>query len=632
MHHFSRVALVTLTALRMPGPLSPRNASYTIEATLDGNQHTVTGKEKLEWRNTANAPASELKFHLYMNAFKNQSSTFFAESRGAHRGMRSEKHGWGSIDVSRVRVDGRDVTAQWKVDDTVATLPLAEPFAPGSTHAIEIEWKTLLPKVYARTGYHDDFFAVAQWFPKIGVFDGSWHAHQHHLNSEFFADYGIYDVTVTVPAKMEVGATGVLTDEKRSDDTKTLRFHAEDVHDFALFACPRFVIHEDQFSDSLGKLRIVLLSLRGHEAAVAQHLAATRAGLEELTRRFGPFPYSQLTVVDVADGAEGAAGMEYPTLFTTFSPPLPRGVHAAELVTIHELSHQYFQGMVGSDEVEEAWLDEGLTETMTDLGLEHLFPPSETAYSFAGRRLALEEMNRNGYARRPDLDAMETRSFDFLDNGSYGRVTYAKTDVVMRTVEKLLGRERFEAGWRRYYEDWRFKHPRIDDFVRSFDAGAGEDLRWFWDPALRSSQVLDYEVLSVDVRPKRAPGGLFDADGGAREVEPSSGRDDKKPPFTSEVVIRRRGEFVFPVELEVEFSDGTKKRERWDGGKPGDVRWRRFTYEGDTKVVSARIESPPLDVSRWNDARLAEPDRAPRRRVTGAFAALLSTLLSAVGF
>jgi hypothetical protein len=145
--------------------------------------------------------------------------------------------------------------------------------------------------------------------------------------------------------------------------------------------------------------------------------------------------------------------------------------------------------------------------------------------------------------------------------------------------------------------------------------------------------VLDYQVLSVDVRPKRAPEGLFDRDGGAREVELSSAeRDAKKPPFVSEVVIHRRGDFVFPVELEVEFSDGSKKREQWDGGRADTARWRRFTYVGDNKVVAARLDTPPLDVRRWNDGRLAEPDRGPRRRVTSGFAALLSTLLSAVGF
>jgi hypothetical protein len=394
------------------------------------------------------------------------------------------------------------------------------------------------------------------------------------------------------------------------------------VHDFVFVACPRFVIHEKEFSDSLGKLRVVLLAIRGHEAMVERHLAATLAGLDQLTRRFAPFPYAQLTVVDVPEGGEGAGGMEYPTLFFTFTPPVPRNVRLPELVTQHELSHQYFYGLVGSDEVEEAWLDEGLTETMTGL-IEDSF------YTLGRHRLSRIELNRNMFAGVADLDAIETRAFDYLDNGSYSANTYAKTAVVMRTVEKMLGAQRFEAGWRRYFTDWRFRHPRIDDFIASFDAGAGEDLRGFWDAALRSTQVLDHEVLSIDVRPKRAPEGLFDADGGAREVELSAAeRDGKKPPFTSEVVLHRRGELVLPVDVEIEFSDGKKQREHWDAA----TRWRRFTYQGDAKVVAARIDAPPLDVSRWNDGKLAEPDRAPRRRISGAFTALVSALISLVGF
>ncbi len=631
--------MTVVSALRVPGPLSPRNASYQIHARFEPDKHELTGHERLTWRNVASGPATQLVFHLYMNAFKNEASTFYRESHGKLRFTDAEKHGWGAIDVSKIVVAGQDLTAKWKVDDTLATVELPAPIAPGATVEIEVDWKTVLPKVYARTGYHEDFSAVAQWFPKIGVWDCDggqgcrWRAHQHHANSEFFADYGVYDVELDLPGKFVVAATGVPTGETAHGDRKTLAFHAEDVHDFALMVCPRFVVHEDQFTDALGQVKVLLYAIPGHEANAPRHLASVKLALDEMTRRFGPFPYARLSVIDIPTGAEGAGGMEYPTLITTFDAPVPSGVHLPELVTVHEFAHQYFYGMVGSDEVEEAWLDEGFTETSTGWGLDRLFGASSGEWEVLGHRMASTEMARLSYRGRADLDPLETRAFEFVSNGAYGAITYSKTAVSLRTLENFLGAPKFEGAMRHYYETWRFRHPRIDDFVHAFDEGAGEDLSWYWTPILRSSQVLDYQVLSVDVRPKRTLAGWFDAPGAARkEVELPK---HEKTPYSSEVVVHRRGELIFPVELKVVFADGSEKHEKWDGGHADGPRWKRWTYESDHKVVWAEIDPDrrvPLDVKRWNNGLRAEPDAAPRRRVVGAWEQVVSTVLALVGF
>jgi hypothetical protein len=641
--HALGMFLAAVSALRVPGPLSPRVASYAIQARLTPDNHTVEGHEKLTWRNLQSGDARTLVFHLYMNAFKNEGSTFFKESHGRLRSATAEKHGWGSIDVSKIKVGGVDVTKAWKVDDTLASVQLDQPIPAGAQVEIEIDWKTVLPKVFARTGYHDDFYAIGQWFPKIGVWDCGppqgcrWRAHQHHAYSEFFSDYGVYDVDFTAPAKYWVGASGVYTGEEAKGAEKVLHFHAEDVHDFAIVASPKFKPVEDTYTDGTGKVKLELLGIPGHEANFPRHLAAARAGLEEFGRRFGPYPYSQLTIVDIPDGAEGAGGMEYPTLITTFDLPVPKGIHELENTTIHELGHQYFYGMVGSDEVEEAWLDEGFTETLTDWGLSNQFGRERSDWDILGHRAAHAELMRLGYRGVATSAPLETRAFDFMSFGSYGSITYAKTNVVLRTLEGLIGPDKMEAAMRAYFERWRFHHPRIDDFVASFDGAYGQDLTWFWQPALRSTAVLDYEVLSIANREKHALAGLFDADGGARkEVEP----DEKaKAPWSSEVVVHRRGDFVFPVILKVVFQakDGeppVEKIEHWDGGRDGPT-WKRFTYEGDQKVAWATVDPDdkvPLDVNRWNNGLRAEPDDGPRARVTGTFSSLVSTLLAWVGF
>jgi hypothetical protein len=620
------MALLTISALRVPGPLSPRNASYRISASLDEDKKTITGRAHLSWRNLAAVPARELVFHLYMNAFKNESSTFLRESTGVHRRSRMPPHGWGAIDVTRLQVAGADLLRQLAVDDTLGTVPLPTPIAPGATVEVELEWTTQLPKVFARTGWHDDFFAVAQWFPKIAVFDGRWRAHQHHLNSEFFADFGVYDVELDLPSRFVVAATGVPAEAPppRAAGRQSLAFHAEDVHDFAFAACPRFRPVEKE----LRGVSVTLYSLPEHQASVPRHFAALSTGLDELERRLGPYPYTRLSVIDVPAGAEGAGGMEYPTLFFTLDLPAPSGVHLPELVTMHELAHQYFQGIVASDEVEEAWLDEGLAETMTDLGLSRLFGRERAVYDFGGHHLSVTEMERLGYRSSAIIDPLDRYAFDYLSYTSYGAISYSKTSVIMRTVERLIGPERFERGLRAYYDAWRFRHPRAADFVAAFDAGAGEDLGWFWQPAIYGTGVVDYEVLSVEARRRPRPAGLFEVDGGARkEVEP---KGEAGAPFSSEVVVHRVGDFALPVEVEVSFADGTTRREQWDGGRGDGARWRRFRY--DAEATEARVDPWPLDVKRWNDGRRARPDAGPRNRTAAGWQLALSTILSAVGF
>jgi hypothetical protein len=640
------LSLVTLTALRVPGPLSPRNASYTIHASLDEKAKVVSGKERLHWKNIATGPADSLVFHLYMNAFKNDQSTFMRESKGIHRGNKQEKAGWGAIDVTKLVIGGVDLTKSLRVDDTLATLKLPAPVAPGGELDVDIEFTTKMPKVFARTGYKDDFFEVGQWFPKIGVWDCAagphghpatcrWRAHQHHLNSEFFADYGVYDVDVQVPKDWLVGATGVQTSEKIAGARKTVAFHAEDVHDFVWTTSPKLKLTEDKFTDAGGDVRIVMLSQPGRDANVPRHIKATQDGLAELERRFGPYPYSQITFVDDTEGAEGAGGMEYPTLFFTEDVPVPPGIHFPEYVTIHELSHQYFYGIVGSDEVEEAWLDEGLTEAMSDWGTTRMFGRDGGVWDYLGHQLSVTELEQASYRTALGLDPLETRAFDYESNYSYGSITYAKTTLVLRTLEAYLGHDKFEAGMRHYYEKTRFTHPRGEDFVRLFDEGAGQDLGWYWQPTLWGTQTLDYEVYEVDKRRKPAPIGLFDEKGKRVEKEEPK-KPDKNAPWISEVVVHRKGEMAFPVELDVVFEDGSHKHETWDGGRQaGEPRWKRFTYETAKPVAYAEIDPDhkvALDTARFNNARRIEPDTAPRRRVVGWFQNALCFLFSTVGF
>ena len=230
-----------------------RVADYTIDVRLDAGQKTLDGRERVTWRNPSPDAVGEIWLHLYLNAFRNNESTFFRESGGQLRGDRMPEEGWGSIDVTSLRrADGVDLTKAMRFehpdddnakDRTVVRVPLPEPVPPGGEVSFDVAWKARLPRIFARTGYVRDYFLVGQWFPKLGVYEpagmrgraaGGWNCHQFHANSEFYADFGQYQVSITRPDRFVVGATGPRVEKRANPDgTATHVFEQADVIDFA---------------------------------------------------------------------------------------------------------------------------------------------------------------------------------------------------------------------------------------------------------------------------------------------------------------------------------------------------------------------------------------------------------------
>jgi hypothetical protein len=407
--------------------------AYTIRAKLLPEKKLVEGNMDLVWRNVSSAPIDHLYFHLYLNAFRDKDSTFLRESEGRHRGEAWEEEHAGRIEVRSMRtVDGRELWADGtrafeapddgnEKDRTLARVALPAPVAPGDTVQLAVEFESHLPRVSARTGWAGDperplslFFMVAQWFPKVAALgtgrDGGprFHAHQFHAQSEFFADYGTYEVAITAPSRFAVGATGRLVERTdHPDGTTTHVYRQAEVHDFAWCASPHF--HDatwrfefDRFCreeptgprvlaevERVAALRGVepaalvqppvsvrFLLQRDHVRLLPRFRAAVGAALALYGAWFGPYPYGLLTVVDPPDGGGGAGGMEYPTLVTVWGSRLaPAHDLGMEAVTVHEYAHQYFYGLLGSNEFEEAWLDEGLTSFAESRCLETAYGP-----------------------------------------------------------------------------------------------------------------------------------------------------------------------------------------------------------------------------------------------------------------
>ncbi len=257
-------------------PDHARVADYWIDARLDAERYEIAGTLRLSWRNRTQRSVDRLPFHLYMNGFRAEDTAWMLGARGDHRGQHFDRDRWGFIHVERVHQlarshdepptlsfeapapdSGTPLSFSEDADPTTMTVQLPEPVGPGEAIVLEIEFLTRLPQVFARTGYYDDFHMAGQWFPKIGVLEeaGGWQAHTFTLNSEFYADFGNYEVRLDVPAEMIVAASGILVedqalepDQPGATERKRLLYRASMVHDFAWAADPDFVVHEASYS------------------------------------------------------------------------------------------------------------------------------------------------------------------------------------------------------------------------------------------------------------------------------------------------------------------------------------------------------------------------------------------------
>jgi hypothetical protein len=612
-----------------PGSLAQPEivASYTLRARLDADAHTVDGSGTLRWRNPSRRPVDELCFHLYLNAFRNSASSWLRRADDERLAILAPD-GWGWIELASLEADGLNLLGDLRYvapddgnpeDRTVARVPLPRPVAPGESLEISLAWTSQLPRAVARTGYRGDYNLVAQWFPKLGVIeeDGDWSCHQFHRSSEFYADYGNYDVTLTVPRRYVVGATGRRVSETVQDGEATLRYVQDGVHDFAWTAWPDFVEGRRTFHHpELPQVEIRLLMAPETSRFAGRYGDALVNALRLFGEWYGPYPYSTLTMVDPPWGAEATGGMEYPTFITTGSrwlSPLPG--QDPEGVTVHEFGHQFFYGLLASDEVQESWLDEGINTYATARVMDAAYGPETWSFRTWGipwvfrgvvREHPLDTSAR--YFRRPSSDPVTRTTWGYLDRDSYRYQTYSKTSLLLAQLERLVGAPAMRRAMRDYTAEWRFRHPSTEDFVRSLSRSLGRDLTPYFAQTLGSAAVLDYAVESVSTRPRRGPVGVF-GEGDDRQVTADG---EALPGFESEVVVRRLGGVRLPVVTELAFAGGERARVRWDG----EERWVRFRVTG-PRLLHAEVDPDRtllMDVDRLNDSRRVEPDRRASRR------------------
>jgi hypothetical protein len=671
-------------------PFSIRVVAYNIDARIDTDKKSLDATETLTYKNLTGQPLTGFPFHLYLNAFRPESS-FTSETHftGGIRDNESDNDypdkKRGSIAISHIDADGYgDLTSAMhfiapddgnQQDHTVTEIKLPHPLAPNDSITFHLAFHDQFPLSIARNGWKRDFIMGGQWYPKPGVFwHGAWNCHQYHSTTEFFSDFATFKVSLTLPRQYVVGASGVPTGEQvNSDGTKTLSFYGEDIGDFAWATSPHFTVTDGTYLSSLGPVKVHVLALAAHPKAGPRYLDIIQKTLAQFDQRYGPYPYKIITVIDPEPGSE-MGGMEYPTLFTgdtSWYEP----THITEVTAEHEFGHQYWYGMVATNEFEDAWLDEGIN-SYTEVNVLSAILGRDTAifdrsYASAGDY----EVQRLGYINRADFDPVTRWAFKFRDSASYGGVTYGKTATLLATLEGIIGRDTMDEAMRTYFMRYRFTHPTTEDFLRTIEQTAASrgrlplvtmspappslatapvtppspscvgasctapvvntlstvasipapaapvisvpTLTPYFNQAVYGTAVLDYAVDSVSSDPVQwwLP-------------EP---KDKKSIQYLSQVYLHRKGDFILPVTAEIVFDDGTKIREHWNGVD----RWIKFTYTRNAKIVSAEIDPDHtvlLDKDFFNNSYAVEANGIAARKISNMWVSLQQLLAQFVSW
>ena len=536
-----------------------QDVKYTIEVTLDDSTHTLTAHETLIYTNHSPDTLEFIWFHLWPNAYKNTETAYAKQAfkNGSTRFYYAKDENRGYIDNLDFSIEG--TPAEWAFHEEwidVAKVMLHQPLLPGESITIETPFFVKLPKVYSRLGHTGKHYEITQWYPKPAVYDrNGWHPMPYLNMGEFYSEFGTFDVKITLPENYRIMATGdlvngeaefvwldslaiegdalhtldkkefkkkmkVLSGRKKSklgllkkDDgreipeentkTKTLHFRQENVHDFAWFADPKWIVRKGELklADSTRTVTLWSMYLPKNAELWEKSLEYIHDAGYWYSEFYGDYPYNHITAVDGDMSAGG--GMEYPNI-TVISSGGSKDL--LEFVIMHEVGHNWFYGILGSDEREHAWMDEGLNEYANIKYWEKKYPERNgqiIVQDFIQNKLGIAKhidfrwmMGYMGYAGRAisgDDQPIELPSVDYHP-GNYGSIVYAKSAIVLRFLQHYLGEQKMDKIMQDYYETWKFKHPQPGDFRSLVESHLDEDLSWFFDDLINDTKVIDYAI------------------------------------------------------------------------------------------------------------------------------------------
>ncbi len=552
---------------------------YKMEVTLDPATHLLTGTSHILYRNNSPDKLDRIYMYLYPNGFKDNNTLRAQEAKKYYvKNLPNEEAaGWLKINEFRLTPKGKaasdnKVMSAFQVNDSILEAVLPEPLLPGEEIEIDLTFTSKVHKFQDRAGYRDNQYDFAQWYPKLCVYDDEgWHDEPLHFLGEFYGEFGTFDMTINVPFEYIVGATGVVTEgdpgwslvavdtalsesvwrkkhsemkaeiKKQSANTKMRRvaFHAENVHDFAWITSPDFLYERGEYD---GIPIHVLYRSYAKPRWTKVVTERGRRALEWLSTKFGRYPYPQLTITHGLLGG----GMEYPMLVMNASE--------SEGLILHEVGHIYFFGIFGNNEQKEAWLDEGFTSFQTAWYMETRYGAwgydrekrLKNATWLARHRPAQtnNESNRGWaqqYMNSGFNEPISKYAYQYDNGVGYGVNAYTKGSIFFEMLRYIVGAETFERICKEYFNRWALKHVNEARFRQVCEEVSGMDLGWFFQQWLHETKTVDYRLGQV------------------QSEQVANGE------WQTIVEIKRNDAGLMPVEVELEFAEGAKAQQRWEG-------------------------------------------------------------------
>ena len=522
---------------------------YEIDVTLNDNIHSLSGFEKIQYTNNSSDTLDFIWFHIWPNAYKNDSTAYAKQAGPNSRFAKSDSTSRGFIDSLNFSVNGKKVDwsyhPEW-VD--VVKLNLNEILSPGKSIVIETPFFVKLPKVFSRLGHSGKHYEITQWYPKPAVYDHKgWHPMPYLNQGEFYSEFGTFDVMITLPKDYKIMATGDLVngeDEYRWLDSlsilgdslhalskkefkskiklmqkesnmknnfdslsikmKSLHFRQKNVHDFAWFADKNWIVRKGNLflSDSTKSITLWSFYLPKNAELWENSIEYLHDSGYWYSKFYGDYPYNHLTAVDGDLSAGG--GMEYPNI-TVISSGGSKDL--LEYVIMHEVGHNWFYGIIGSNERDYTWMDEGLNEYSNIRYWQKKYKSRNEQILLQdfiqnklgiGKNLSMSWINYASYVGNAiDNDAQPLNlTADEYSQSNYGQ-HYMKTAVFMRFLEHYLGEDKIDIIFKDFFQQWKFKHPYPEDLEDVFNDHSNENLDWFFDNVFEKTTFVDYSITYV---------------------------------------------------------------------------------------------------------------------------------------
>lgn len=515
-----------------------QKVKYEMDVTMDVASNKYRGTQKLHYTNNSPDTLFRAFYHLYFNAFQPNSmmdvrSRTIADPdrRVMDRIQNLTPDQIGYLNVKTLKVGGKP--AVFEHVETILEVDLPEPIMPGATVVFDMEFEGQVPLQVRRAGRDNAEgirYSMSQWYPKMAAYDiRGWHANPY-VGREFYGNFGDFDVKITIDKTYVLGGTGYLQNpneighgyetagakvNRPKGNLLTWHFVAPNVHDFMWAADPKYTHEKVQIEN--GPM-LHLLYVKNEQTAEnwAKLKGYTVEAINYMSDNFGKYPYEQFSVIQGGDG-----GMEYPmaTLITGH-----RNLRSLVGVTVHELIHSWYYGVLGFNESSEPWLDEGFTTWGTSVVMDAVFEKEE-GFVQDGAYKSYFRLAQAGYE-----EPLTTHGDHYNLNSAYGPGTYNKGAVFVEQLAYVIGKQNFDRAMLRLWNDWKFKHPNGNDVIRVMEKTSGLELDWYYDYFIASTKTIDYGVKAVE----------------------AAGENTK-------ITLQRIGMMPMPLDVVVTYQDGSKE-------------------------------------------------------------------------